>query len=546
MTLLLVLPILIPLATACLGLLVHRRVHAQEALSVAGCVGLLAAAVMLLLEVREEGVIAVQMGRWAAPFGITLVADLLSAIMVAVAAVVGLASVVYSISSVDLGRKRYLYHPLIQVMLAGVCGAFLTGDIFNMYVWFEVLLLSSFVLMGLGGERAQVEGAIKYVTLNLLASLVFLCAAGVLYGTLGTLNMADLAVKAREATAEGRGGLMTVAGMMFMVAFGIKSAVFPVYFWLPASYHTPPFAVSALFAGLLTKVGVYALLRVFTLVFTGDTGYTHTVLLWVGAATMVSGVLGAASQSEFRRILSIHIVSQIGYMVLGLALFTPLAVAGAIFYMAHNILVKTTLFFVAGVADRLRGTSELYQDGRMGLYAKAPFLSALFIIGALSLAGIPPLSGFWAKLIVIRAGFEVEAYGFVAVAMLVGLMTLFSMTKIWAEVFWKSPKGAGDGAHGHADRHAGRNTDRNTGRHAGRARTPWTMMAPIVVMTVMALGMGLWAEPVFELCMRAAEQLINPDAYLEAVLGERGGVKSGVGEDASGGGSEGLDRGVLR
>jgi multicomponent Na+:H+ antiporter subunit D len=233
----------------------------------------------------------------------------------------------------------------------GVSGAFLTGDIFNLYVWFEVMLIASFVLLSLGGEKAQIEGAFNYVTLNLLSSALFLAAVGILYGMVGTLNMADLSIKLQTLQIP---GLATVLAMLFFIAFGIKAAVFPLFFWLPASYHTPPVAVSALFAGLLTKVGVYSLIRVFTLLFLEDVNFTHNLILVVAGLTMVTGVLGAVAQYDFRRLLSFHIVSQIGYLLMGLGLFTVSSLAAAIFFMAHVILAKSTLFLVSGVVHRLK------------------------------------------------------------------------------------------------------------------------------------------------------------------------------------------------
>jgi len=248
----------------------------------------------------------------------------------------------------------------------------------------------------------------------------------------GTLNMADLARHLKTVTPP---GLVTTVAILFFLAFGIKAAVFPLFFWLPASYHTPPVPVSAIFAGLLTKVGVYALIRVFTLLFVQETATTHTLILIIAGLTMVTGVLGAVAQNEFRRILSFHIVSQIGYMIMGLGIFSPLGLTGSIFYIIHHIIVKTNLFLVSGVAYRLKGTYELKKLG--GLYRYSPGLAILFLIPALSLAGMPPLSGFWAKFILLKAGFETENYLIVVVALLVSLLTLYSMTKIWTEVFWK-------------------------------------------------------------------------------------------------------------
>jgi multicomponent Na+:H+ antiporter subunit D len=258
---LLIMPILIPLLAATLSLFAWRSRQTQRILGVLGTALLLSSGFMLLREVSNGGIQVGQIGAWPAPFGITIVADLFSAIMVVLAGVIGLAVAVYSVATMDRARERFGYYPLLHILLMGVCGAFLTGDLFNLYVWFEVMLMASFVLMALGGERPQMEGAIKYVTLNLISSALFLAAVGMVYGILGTLNMADLAEKLRLAPAS---DLLTTIAILFMIAFGIKAAAFPLFFWLPASYHTPPIAISTIFAGLLTKVGVYALMRVFT------------------------------------------------------------------------------------------------------------------------------------------------------------------------------------------------------------------------------------------------------------------------------------------
>ena len=494
MTWLLILPILIPLATAVLALFARASVRAQRVISVAGAGALLAAAVALMAGVWQGGVQALQVGSWAAPFGITLVADLLGAVMVLITAIVGLAAAVYALAAVDEARERFHYHPLYHILLMGVCGAFLTGDLFNLYVWFEVLLIASFVLLVLGNERGQVRGAVVYVAVNLVGSMCFLAAVGLLYGIGGTLNLADLSVKLAATDAP---GLVTAISMLFLIAFGIKAAVFPLFFWLPASYHTPPIAVAAVFAGLLTKVGVYALVRVFTLLFTQDVGFTHTLLLWIAGLTMVTGVLGAAAQTDVRKILSFHIVSQIGYMVMGLALFTPLALVGAVFYIVHHIIVKANLFLVAGVAERLVGSFELKNLG--GLYRAHPWLAILFLIPAFSLAGFPPLSGFWAKLILIKAALDAGAWVIVGVALVVGLLTLFSMTKIWNGAFWKPLA---------------------EGLAPAPARGGVVLMAsPVVVLAALTLVIGLWAEPFVVFATEAAAALLDPTAYVAAVLG---------------------------
>jgi multicomponent Na+:H+ antiporter subunit D len=524
MTWLIVLPILIPLATAVASLVLWRFGRAQRWLAVGGTGALLAAAVALLAGVWTQGIHAVQAGGWGAPFGISLVADHLSAIMVLVTAVLALATAVYSLGETSRAHGAFGYHALFQVLLVGVNGAFLTGDLFNLYVWFEVLLIASFVLLVLGNRREQIRAAVPYVVISLVSSLCFLSAAGLLYGMTGTLNLAELSVVLGQSDAP---GLVTAIAVLFLVAFGIKAAMFPLFFWLPDAYPAAPVAVSAFFGGVLTKVGVYALLRVFTLLFTQDVAYTHTLILVIAGFTMITGVLGAVAQTEFRRLLSFHIVSQIGYLAMGLALFTPLALLGAVFFMVHVILAKSALFLVSGVVHRLQGSFELERLG--GLYRTSPWLAAMFLIPALSLAGLPPFSGFWGKLILIRAGLEVEQYLIVGVALGVGLLTLFSMTKIWLQAFWKpAPVLATAGGLGGAAAASGMIGGAGSGGLLFGGGTPGggsgrrallTLMAPVALLALLVLGIGLWAEPLVAVAERASAELLNPTLYVNAVLG---------------------------
>ncbi len=496
MSWLLALPIIIPFITAVAAFLLRTTPWGRQ-VSVLGSAAALIAAIALMAAVWREGVIAAQMGQWAAPFGITLVADLLSAVMVVITAITGLAVAVYALGDITERQEHLGFHALFQVLLAGVTGAFVTGDLFNLYVWFEVMLISSFGLLVLGGSKEQIDGGVKYVLLNLVSTVLFLSGIGLIYGLTGTLNMADLAVSVPQVENQ---GLVTVVAMMFMVAFGVKAALFPLFFWLPASYHTPAFSVSAVFAGLLTKVGVYALMRVFTLIFIGNVAYTHTILLWVACLTMVVGVLGAAAQSDFRKILSFHIISQIGYMILGLALMTPLALAGAVFYLVHHIIVKANLFLVSGVGNRIAGGTELSRIG--GLYKTAPLLGFLFLIPAFSLAGFPPLSGFWAKYILVKATLDEGMWLVAGIALAVGLLTIFSMTKIWGEAFWKP----------HPDGVDPRLSSLPTAHRRA-------MMLPIAALAVLTCIIGLFPEPFVQFAERAADQLLNPADYVRAVLG---------------------------
>jgi multicomponent Na+:H+ antiporter subunit D len=490
---LLTLPILIPLFGGAGALLAWRSRAAQRAIAIAASAALLAAAVLLLELVRRGGIAVTEIGSWRAPFGIVLVADLFSALLVVTSAVIWFAVVLYSRNSIDHRRESFGYYPLLSFLVMGVCGAFLTGDLFNLYVWFEVMLIASFVLMAFGGERAQLESALKYVTLNLISSALFLAGIGLIYAATGVLNMADLAGRLSEVRQP---GLVVSIAMLFLVAFGIKAAVFPLFFWLPASYHTPPAAASAIFAGLLTKVGVYALIRVFTLLFVQDVGFTHSLILAIAGLTMISGVLGAVAQNDMRRILSFHIISQIGYMIMGLGLFTRFALAASIFYIVHHMIVKTNLFLVAGLVHRIRGRYELKELG--GLYAASPLLGALFLIPAMSLAGMPPLSGFFAKLGLIRGGLDARSYPIVVAAIVTGFLTLYSMTKIWNEAFWKRAPG-----------------ERPLEPWPGGARA---MLVPIAALAAVTVAIGLGAGWLFEVSLEASAQMLDRTAYIEAVL----------------------------
>src|SRR5215203_1931389 len=435
----LALPILIPLGTAAVLMLAPRRPALLRWLSLAGSILQFASALLVFLRVNAAGVQVLQVGGWPAPFGITLVADLLAAMLLVAVGVVGMAVTGVAFSGVDPRREAVGYHPLIQILLMGVAGAFLTGDLFNLYVWFEVMLVASFVLMALNRTRPQMEAAFKYVTINLIASSIFLTALGLLYGVAGTLNLADLA---RIWPTLRTPGIDTVLAVLFVTAFSIKAGLFPLFFWLPASYHAPPAAIGAAFAGLLTKVGVYALMRIFTLLFQGAPAPLFTLLLMMSAATMVIGLIAALNERDFRRILSFNLVGHIGYTTASLTLMTPAALAAAIFYVLHHIVVITNLFIVSAVLLRLRRTTEMRALG--GLYLQQPVFAALAMVPIFALAGLPPLSGFVGKLAILEATFASGAYWVGGIVLLVGLLTLLSMGRAWADGFWRPPAGEVD------------------------------------------------------------------------------------------------------
>lgn len=490
-------PIIIPFTTAAIMLLGRRQLNFQHVSSMLAAVLHLATGAWLLYTVNQSGIQVLHVASWPAPFGIALVADHLSALMVVITGIIYTAVSVYSRADITADHRERGYYPLMHILVGGISGAFLTGDLFNMYVWFEVMLMASFALLVLGKTRAQLDGGVRYVVINLISTLLFLTGLGLVYGMTGTLNMAHLHIKLRMVSDP---GLVPAVAVLFLTAFGIKSGLFPLFFWLPASYHTPPVATSAIFAGLLTKVGVYALIRTFTLIFPFEGNGLRELVLVAAAATMIVGVLGAATRYHIRRILSFHIISQVGYMILGLGLFTPLALAGAIFYLLHHIIVKANLFLISGLIQRHGGSFELSRVG--GLYKSHGWVALLFFIPAFSLAGFPPLSGFWAKMILIRATLEAGQFLLAAVAAVVGLLTVYSMVKIWSEAFWKPHP--------------------VVAKERSRAVPPMNawMLAPIVALAAMTVLIGLSPEPLYQLARTAADELLEPGAYVYTVIGK--------------------------
>ncbi len=457
--------------------------------------GLLAfVSVYLLVLVEKHGVLVLQMGGWEAPFGITLVIDYLSALMLLVSSLISFPVAIYALKFLTPEIRLNRFFVFFFGLVMGMNGSFITGDVFNLFVWFEVMLMSSFVLITLGRTKEQLEGGIKYLALNLIGSMFLLAGVGLLYGKTGTLNMAHLA---QILTNDDQAILMNTSAALFFIAFGIKAAVFPLYFWLPASYHTPDITITSLFAGLLTKVGVYTFIRFFTLFFVHDPQFWHQLILVIAGFTMVTGGMAAAAHYETRRILSYHIISQIGYMIMGLGIFTPLAIAGAIFFTLHNMLAKTNTFLVSGMINKARGTFYLKDVG--GLFKENPMMAVMFIIPAFALAGVPPISGFFAKFVLIKAGIESGHYVITAVAILTGMLTLYSMLKIWNEAFLKIQP-------------------RNEFENNAGMKFSFLEYLPSLILAAASILMGLFAHYVFDFTIKAANQLINPELYIETVL----------------------------
>ena len=491
-TWLVILPVVLCLVAGAVLAAIRRRIglHAPLAIGALALLCILDAA--LLWRVAASGPMTMVMGRWLPPFGIAFTVDVFGAVLALTAALAALAGAVFALGDIDTGRRRYGFYPFLMFLMAGVSGAFLAGDIFNLYVWFEVLLISSFGMIVLGGEREQIDGAMKYGLLNLVGTTLFLIAVGYLYAVSGTLNMADIA--ARFARGSSDLPLMTLA-TLFLAAFAMKAAAFPVNFWLPASYHTPRITISALFAGLLTKVGVYAMFRVLVMLMPGPRETLAPLIGAVAVATMLTGALGAIAQSDLRRALGYWVISGIGIMLAGLAIGGAQAIAASVFYMLHSIIVMTALYFAVGFVALRSGGFDLKGGG--GLWASSPLLSAVMLCLLFSVAGLPPFSGFWPKAMLVDAALQGAHWIIAATILLSGFLITFAGGRIFLMCFWRPAR-----------------TD------FAPARIPGAALAALVLLTAATTLAGLWPEPVASLSRSAAAGLLDPAAYIGSVFTE--------------------------
>jgi multicomponent Na+:H+ antiporter subunit D len=523
---LLPLPVLLPLLGAALALLLGRHHRAQRVTSVVVLAAVVVIAAVLLARTAADGTVAITVGGWPSGIGISLVTDRLSALMLLTSTVVTLVVMLFSVgegsasddedaeqrarddedaeeSERDGGSRTpvSIYHPTYLILSAGVSIAFLAGDLFNLFVGFEVLLAASYVLLTLGGTKARIAAGTTYILVALLSSFVFLTGLGLVYAATGTLSMAELP----ERLAELPPSVSLVLHLVLLTAFGIKAAVFPLSAWLPDSYPTAPAPVTAVFAGLLTKVGVYAIFRTQTLLFPSEPGdAVSRVLLVLSVLTMVVGALGAIAQRDLKRVLSFTLVSHIGYMIFGVALGTELGLAGAIFYVVHHIVVQTALFLVSGLVEERAGTTSLERLG--GLAAVAPGTAVLFLLPALNLAGIPPFSGFIGKVVLLRAGVDdggVLAMTAVVAAVVTSLLTLLAVARVWAKIFWSGvPEGD--------DRPA------SSGAATLTRRLPRAMVAPTAAVVALTVAITAFAGPITSITLDAARDITGTD-YVDAV-----------------------------
>jgi multicomponent Na+:H+ antiporter subunit D len=514
------LPVLIPMLAAALTLVLGRRPRAQRFITLAALTAVVAISSMMLYLADRDGTSALQVGGWDSPLGISLVVDRLSAMMLVVSSIVLLAVMVYSIGQgIRDGSENQpvsIFLPTYLALTAGVCNAFLAGDLFNLFVGFEVLLAASFVLLTLGASADRVRAGVSYVMVSMVSSLIFLIGIALVYGATGTLNLAHIAVRMDDIPS----GTRTAIFAVLLVAFGIKAAVFPLSTWLPDSYPTAPAPVTAVFAGLLTKVGVYAIIRAHTLLF--PDGSLDNVLMVCGLLTMLVGILGSIAQSDIKRLLSFTLVSHIGYMIFGVALSTQSGLSGSIYYVAHHILVQTTLFLVVGLIERQAGSSSLRRLG--GLAAASPVLAIVFLVPALNLGGIPPFSGFIGKVALLQAGSDqgsVLAWLLVAGGTVTSLLTLYVVARVWTKAFWRARADApeGDLADNSPSALLDDSSDIQFGDREDVGRMPAFMLIPTIGLVVVGLAMTVFAGRIIDISDRAAADLRDRSVYIDAVRG---------------------------
>ncbi|MFJ7669411.1 Na+/H+ antiporter subunit D [Lysinibacillus sp. NPDC097195] len=485
-----VLPLIVPVITAILLVFLRENIMIQRIVSLCTLAFVVIISIVLLLEVQDQGVMRIDFSGWLPPFGILFVADSFAVLLVLVANIVATICVIYAFFTIGEQYERMYFYPFVLLMVAGVNGSFLTGDIFNLFVCFEVMLLASYALISLGGGKVQLREALKYVLINIVASWIFLVALAFLYGTIGTLNMAHISLRVTEAGVD---PLITTVGLVFLIVFSLKAGLL-LFFWLPGSYSVPPTAIAALFAALLTKVGIYALVRTFTLLFTTNTEVTHTMLGIMAGLTIIAGCMGALAGRDVRTIAAYNVLIGVGFIVAGLAIGTESALQGVTYYLMHDMVLKAMLFLAVGMMIYVTGETTI--DKMSGLIRNYPFFGWLFFVMMCSLAGIPPLSGFLGKVLIGQGAIEGGNFVLLGLGFLSSLIVLYSLLRIFLSSFF------GETIISIED----------------EKPLPKRIVLPLTLLAVCTIALGIGAEWMAPYVKDAAETLHTPSIYIDAVL----------------------------
>jgi len=492
-------PVVIALMGGALLAMIRHSRGSQIGFSLLAVLAIIGVEAELLYRVIVNGPIAMTMGNWLPPFGISFVADAMSVGFALTAAFVTLVVLIYFQAEIVPRETRHGFYPLVMLLLAGVTGAFLTGDLFNLYVWFEVMLIASFGLMIIGGRKIQLDGAIKYGFLNFLATTFFLVGLGYLYGLLGTLNMADISLVAPLANP----AAMTAIAAIFFLAFAMKAAAFPVNAWLPASYHTPDAAVSALFGGLLTKVGAYVLLRVLIALLPEQRDVFDPIITIIAILTLITAPLGAIAQTNLRRALGFFVIGGIGAILAGIAAPSIKGVSGATFYVFHAMLTMSAFYLVAGLVERVTQATDTRQMG--GVYASNSLLSIMFLILVFAAAGLPPFLGFWPKLLLTEAALQQSDWWLAGAILINSILTSIAGTRLWAHIFWRN------------GREGKKSEVKNDRLRALKPKENRFALGASVALVLVIIIIGIKPNIVFQSATIAAKGLLQTTTYITAV-----------------------------
>lgn len=483
-------PMIIPLLTGIILVFFRNKVIAQRIISMVSIVATLGISIYILEKIQSDGILRLDFGGWLPPYGILFVADSFSMLLVVTTLVVTAILLVYAFASIGKAYEKMFFYPFLFFLIAGVVGSFLTGDLFNLFVCFEVMLLSSYALITLGGRKIQLVESIKYISINVLSSWFFLLGIAYLYGSVGTLNMAHLSMRVAEV---GQGPVLTVISIIFLLVFSLKAGLL-LYYWLPGSYSAPPTVVAALFGALLTKVGMYAMIRVFTLIFYHEPQITHTLIGIMAVITLIGGSIGAIAYNDLRRIVSYNVVISVGFILIGLAVSTESALQGSIYYLIHDMIVKALLFLIAGTIIYLTGKSRI--EHMSGLIQNYPVLGWMFFITMLSLAGIPPLSGFIGKVYIGQGSIEAGSFLLLGIGFLSSIFVLYSLLRIFMNCFW------GETIISIED----------------EVPVKKGMIVPIVLLGILTVALGVGVEAIAPYVSDAANTLMNPQIYIDTVM----------------------------
>lgn len=485
-----VLPLIVPIITGILLVFLREQIQLQRIITLVTTVFVSFISVVLLHLVHTNGIIRLDFSGWAPPFGILFVADSFSVLLVLTSSIVTAICLIYAFSTIGHRHERMFFYPFVMFLIAGVNGSFLTGDIFNLFVCFEVMLLASYALITLGGEKVQLRESLKYVLINVIASWMFLVALAYLYGTVKTLNMAHIAQRVIEV---GQDPMLTLISLIFLVVFALKAGLL-LFFWLPGAYSVPPTALQAIFAALLTKVGIYALFRTFTLMFPLQQGVTHTIIGIMAGLTILAGCMGALSGRDVRTIASYNVIIGVGFILSALAIGTEQAMAGAVYYLIHDIIAKALLFLLTGTMVLLTG--EIVVKKMNGLIRIYPLFGWIYFVTMCALVGIPPLSGFIGKVLIGQGAIETGSYVLLTLGFGSSIVVLYSLLRIFLASFF------GETSISKED----------------KKPIPRGALLSFILLALCIVVLGVGAESIANYVNDAARMLMNPSIYIDAIL----------------------------